>query len=184
MLNLCHQELRNFWRQKWVQPRTNKVHLVECPESLYVYVCTAGISSKLSLLLSIQVNVVTFGSKALTWQLPKDYHLNTLQNVMATVSIFHTHSHTVARQVVIISMCLLLPNNNFALGDDTWWHNITCNWCVNTAVIWKVYIESVNMFLGTIIKTLRIDCLTAYSTAEVLSHHLFLLIVWCWENGE
>ncbi len=35
-LNLCHEELRQFWRQKWVQPGTSKVYLIKWPVSVYL----------------------------------------------------------------------------------------------------------------------------------------------------
>ncbi len=31
LLNLCHEELRQFWRQKGVQPGTSKVYLIKWP---------------------------------------------------------------------------------------------------------------------------------------------------------
>ncbi len=34
-LNLCHKELRQFSRQKGVQPGTSKVCLIKCPVSVY-----------------------------------------------------------------------------------------------------------------------------------------------------
>ncbi len=34
LLNLCHEELRQFWRQKGVQPGTSKVHLIKWPVSV------------------------------------------------------------------------------------------------------------------------------------------------------
>ncbi len=36
LLNLCHKELRQFWRQKGVQPGTSKVYLIKWPVSLYI----------------------------------------------------------------------------------------------------------------------------------------------------
>ncbi len=35
-LNLCHEELRQFWRQKVVQPGTSKVYLIKGPVTVYV----------------------------------------------------------------------------------------------------------------------------------------------------
>ncbi len=35
LLNLCHEELRQFWWQKWVQPGTSKVYLIKWPVSVY-----------------------------------------------------------------------------------------------------------------------------------------------------
>ncbi len=37
LLNLCHEELRQFWRQKGVQPGTSKVYLIKWPVSVYMY---------------------------------------------------------------------------------------------------------------------------------------------------
>ncbi len=34
LLNLCHEELRQFWRQKEVQPDTTKVYLIKWPVSV------------------------------------------------------------------------------------------------------------------------------------------------------
>ncbi len=34
LLNLCHEELRQFWRQKGVQPGTSKVYLIKWPVSV------------------------------------------------------------------------------------------------------------------------------------------------------
>ncbi len=34
LLNLCHEELRQFWRQKGVQPGTSKVNLIKWPVSV------------------------------------------------------------------------------------------------------------------------------------------------------
>ncbi len=38
LLNLCHKELRQFWRQKWFQPSTSKVYLIKWPVSVCVYI--------------------------------------------------------------------------------------------------------------------------------------------------
>ncbi len=38
LLNLCHEELRQFWRQKGVQPVTSKVYLIKWPVSVYLKV--------------------------------------------------------------------------------------------------------------------------------------------------
>ncbi len=35
LLNLYHEELRQFWRQKGVQPGTSKVYLIKWPVSVY-----------------------------------------------------------------------------------------------------------------------------------------------------
>ncbi len=37
LLNLCHEELRQFWRQKGVQPGTGTVYLIKWPVSVYIY---------------------------------------------------------------------------------------------------------------------------------------------------
>ncbi len=39
LLNLCHEELRQFWRQKWVQPGASKVYLIKwvCV-CVYIYI--------------------------------------------------------------------------------------------------------------------------------------------------
>ncbi len=37
LLNLCHGELRQFWRQKGVQPGTSKVYLIKWPVGVYVW---------------------------------------------------------------------------------------------------------------------------------------------------
>ncbi len=37
LLNLCHKELRQFWRKNGVQPGTSKVHLITWPVSVYLY---------------------------------------------------------------------------------------------------------------------------------------------------
>ncbi len=37
LMNLCHEELRQFWRQKWVQPGTSKVYLIKWPVSVYMH---------------------------------------------------------------------------------------------------------------------------------------------------
>ncbi len=37
LLNQCHEELRQFWRQKGVQPGTSKVYLIKWPVSVYIY---------------------------------------------------------------------------------------------------------------------------------------------------
>ncbi len=39
LLNLFHGELRQFWRQKRVQPSTSKVYLIKWPVSVCVCVC-------------------------------------------------------------------------------------------------------------------------------------------------
>ncbi len=36
LLNLCHEELRQFWRQKWVQPGASKMYLIKWPVSVYI----------------------------------------------------------------------------------------------------------------------------------------------------
>ncbi len=38
LLNLCHKELKQFWRPKEVQPGTSKVYLIKWPVSVYVYI--------------------------------------------------------------------------------------------------------------------------------------------------
>ncbi len=38
LLNLCHEELRQFWRQKWLQPGTSKVYLIKWPVSVYIWI--------------------------------------------------------------------------------------------------------------------------------------------------
>ncbi len=35
-LNLCHEQLSQFWRQKGVQPGTSKVYLIKWPVSIYI----------------------------------------------------------------------------------------------------------------------------------------------------
>ncbi len=41
LLNLCQEELRQFWRQKRVQPGTSKVYLNKGANGcIYMYVCT------------------------------------------------------------------------------------------------------------------------------------------------
>ncbi len=40
LLNLCHEELTQFWRQKGVQPGTSKVYLIKWPVSVCVCVYT------------------------------------------------------------------------------------------------------------------------------------------------
>ncbi len=42
LLNLCHKEYRQFWRQKWVQPGTSKVYLIKWPVSVYPSSSTRG----------------------------------------------------------------------------------------------------------------------------------------------
>ncbi len=37
LLNLCHEELRQLWKQKGVQPGTSKVSLIKWPVSVYMY---------------------------------------------------------------------------------------------------------------------------------------------------
>ncbi len=37
LLNLCHEELRQFWRQKGVQPGTSKVYQIKWPLSVYIH---------------------------------------------------------------------------------------------------------------------------------------------------
>ncbi len=36
LLNICHEVLRQFWRQKGVQPATSKVYLIKWPVSVYI----------------------------------------------------------------------------------------------------------------------------------------------------
>ncbi len=38
LLDLCHEELRQFWRQKRVQPGNSKVYLIKWPVSVYIYI--------------------------------------------------------------------------------------------------------------------------------------------------
>ncbi len=38
LFNLCHEELRQFWWQKGVQPGTSKVYLIKWPVSVYIYI--------------------------------------------------------------------------------------------------------------------------------------------------
>ncbi len=40
LLNLCHEELTQFWRQKGVQPGTSKVYLIKWPVSVCVCIYT------------------------------------------------------------------------------------------------------------------------------------------------
>ncbi len=37
LLNLCHEQLRQFWRQNRVQPGTSKVYLIKWPVSVYIH---------------------------------------------------------------------------------------------------------------------------------------------------
>ncbi len=41
LLNICHEELRQFWRQKGVQPGTSKVYLIKWSVSVYIilFIC-------------------------------------------------------------------------------------------------------------------------------------------------
>ncbi len=38
LLKLCHEELRQFWRQNGVQPSTSKVYLIKWPVNVYIYI--------------------------------------------------------------------------------------------------------------------------------------------------
>ncbi len=38
LLNLCHEELRQFLKQKRIQPGTSKVYLIKWPVSVYIYI--------------------------------------------------------------------------------------------------------------------------------------------------
>ncbi len=38
LLNLCHKELRQFWRKKGVKSGTSKVYLIKWPVSVYIYI--------------------------------------------------------------------------------------------------------------------------------------------------
>ncbi len=38
LLNICHEEWRQFWKQKGVQPGTSKVYLIKWPVSVYIYI--------------------------------------------------------------------------------------------------------------------------------------------------
>ncbi len=38
LLNLCHRELRQFWRQRGVQLSTSKVYLIKWPVSVCIYI--------------------------------------------------------------------------------------------------------------------------------------------------
>ncbi len=39
LLNLCHKDKRQYWRQKWVQPGTSKVYQIKWPVSVvYIYI--------------------------------------------------------------------------------------------------------------------------------------------------
>ncbi len=49
VLNLCHEELRQFWRQKGVQPGTSKVYLIKWPVSVYIWVCNLHFRAKHSI---------------------------------------------------------------------------------------------------------------------------------------
>ncbi len=40
LLNLCHEELRQFWRQNGVQPGTSKVYLIKWLVSVCIYIYT------------------------------------------------------------------------------------------------------------------------------------------------
>ncbi len=41
LLNLCHEELRQFWRQKGIQPDASKVYLIKWPVSVCIHLfCT------------------------------------------------------------------------------------------------------------------------------------------------
>ncbi len=43
LLNLCHKELKQFWRPKEVQPGTSKVYLIKWPVSVCIYIYTVYI---------------------------------------------------------------------------------------------------------------------------------------------
>ncbi len=38
LLSLCHEVLRQFWRQKGVQPSNSKVYLIKWPVCVYTYI--------------------------------------------------------------------------------------------------------------------------------------------------
>ncbi len=42
LLNLCHEELSQFWRQKGVQPGTSKVYLIKWPWPVSIYIHSAA----------------------------------------------------------------------------------------------------------------------------------------------
>ncbi len=62
LLNLCHEELRQFWRQKGVQPSTRKVYLIKwlvsvCPLCEHSLLCYVSIYETLPLFVRKQGNV-------------------------------------------------------------------------------------------------------------------------------
>ncbi len=38
LLNRCHKDVRQFWRQKGSNPGTSKVYLIKWPVSVYIYI--------------------------------------------------------------------------------------------------------------------------------------------------
>ncbi len=55
LLNLCHEKLRQFWRQKGVKPGTSKVYLIRWPVS--VCMCTVFIYYVYIYIHTIHVNI-------------------------------------------------------------------------------------------------------------------------------
>ncbi len=67
LLNLCHEELRQFWRQKGVQPGTSKVYLIKWPVSVCIYIyiymwATKAVISSTAIFAAISNNTL-YGSK-------------------------------------------------------------------------------------------------------------------------
>ncbi len=50
LLNICHNELRQFWRQKWVQPGTSKVYLIKWPVIVDIWFCSCWFALQMILL--------------------------------------------------------------------------------------------------------------------------------------
>ncbi len=97
LLNQCHEELRQFTRQKWVQPSTSKVYLIKWPVSVYVtgleppFSCMGGGRSQLLVRL--------FEIRGVRFYLHSTYSL---------ASVTHTHTHTHTHIYIYISISDIL----------------------------------------------------------------------------
>ncbi len=60
LLNLFHGELRQFWRQKRVQPSTSKVYLIKWPVSVCVCVCVCVCVGMFMWFMRTQICIMTW----------------------------------------------------------------------------------------------------------------------------
>ncbi len=97
LLNLCHEELTQFWRQKGVQPGTSKVYLIKWPVSECVCIYTF-------IHRSLEIRGVRF----------------TLHSIYSLASVTYIHICIIIIIIIIIYYTLIAVLSNLLFIKDFW----------------------------------------------------------------